>query len=133
MRLVFIPSNSFRRKRLFWWATTAPRLRQIPSSFAFSKLRRGFSCAPSPLARGGGLLVVAVFEEFGGGTLQLAADGVEGGESYGLRLARLEDREVGEGDAHALGEFTERHLALGKHYVEVYDYHTAMLCWGVRW
>lgn len=49
--------------------------------------------------------------------LQLAADGIEGAEADGFGLARLEDGEVGLGEADALGQLVGAHLAHGQHYV----------------
>lgn len=50
-----------------------------------------------------------------------AADSVKGREADGLRLARLEDGEVGGGDADAFGQFLRGHFALRQHHVNVYD------------
>ena len=52
--------------------------------------------------------------------VECLADGVERRETDGAGLARLQDREVGGGDTHLVGQFARGHLALGQHYVYVY-------------
>ena len=53
--------------------------------------------------------------------LQHLADGFQGGEAYGLGLPRLEDGEVGGGDAYPLGQLVQGHLAAGHHNIQIYD------------
>ena len=69
--------------------------------------------------------VGAVFEDVAWGAVEDAADGVEGREAHGLGFAGLQDREVGYGDAHALAQFVERHLAAGHHHIKIHDNHSA--------
>ena len=55
-------------------------------------------------------------------TVQLAADSLQGGKTHGFGLARFEDREIGWGEAHTLGQFAKGDLAAGHHDIEVYYY-----------
>ncbi len=71
--------------------------------------------------------VGAEFEDVAGRAVQDAADGVEGREAHGLGFAGLEDREVGNGDAHALAQLVERHLAAGHHHIKIHDNHNAQV------
>ena len=61
--------------------------------------------------------IVSILQNIPRRALQFAADGIEGAEADGLGLARLEDGEVGLGEADALGQLVGAHLALGEHYV----------------
>ena len=47
------------------------------------------------------------------------ADRIERREANRARLAGLQDREVGDGDAHAVGEFGQRHPPVEEHTVEL--------------
>ena len=49
--------------------------------------------------------LLPVLEDVAGLAVEGFADGLEGGEADGLGLARLEDGEVGLGDADTLGQF----------------------------
>ena len=50
--------------------------------------------------------IFLIFQDISGLAVQRLADVVQGGESYGLRLLVLQDREVGGGDADLRGEVT---------------------------
>ncbi len=71
-------------------------------------------------------VVVSILEDVAWGAVEGAADGVEGAEAHRLGLAGLEDGEVGDGDAHALAQFVERHLASRHHYIKIYDNHGSL-------
>ncbi len=81
-----------------------------------------------------GLLFGLIFQNVSGLALQCLADRLEGRETDCLRLARLENREVGRGDVDALRKLRERHLAPGHHYVYVhYDGHQIVsFCSSIR-
>ena len=56
--------------------------------------------------------------------VQGLAEGGQGREAHGLRLACLEDRQVSLSDSHLLRQLSGRHLPLCQHYVYVYyDWH----------
>ena len=63
------------------------------------------------------ILFVSVFQYIPWLATQLATDGLEGSEAYGLGLARLQDREVSQREADLLCQFAKRHFALSEFYV----------------
>ena len=72
-------------------------------------------------------LLFAIFQDVARLTVQSLADGLECGESHGLRLARLQNREVRLRDTDLLGQFLRRHLPPGHHHVYIhYDTHTTL-------
>lgn len=69
-------------------------------------------------------LILPIFQDVARLTVQSFADGLECGETHGLRLARLQNREVRLRDADLLGQFLRRHLPPGHHHVYIhYDTH----------
>ena len=48
-------------------------------------------------------------QQVAGLAVQFAAQGVQGGEADGAGLAGLEDRQIGQGHAHAIGQLGQRH------------------------
>lgn len=75
------------------------------------------SCLPARAASG----VRAVFEYVGRLAFQRLAQSVEGADAYGLRLAGLEDGQIGCRDAYPLCQLAASHLAAGEHHVYVHD------------
>ena len=63
--------------------------------------------------------IFLIFQDISGLAVQRLADVVQGGESYGLRLLVLQDREVGGGDADLRGEVTGGDLPLRHHDIEI--------------
>ena len=57
-------------------------------------------------------------------TVESLAVCIEGTDSDGLGLSRLQDGKVGKGDTHTVGQFGKRHLTTGHHDIEINVYHT---------
>jgi hypothetical protein len=57
-------------------------------------------------------------QQVAGLAVELSADRIEGRETDRPRLAGLEDREVGDGDADAISQLGERHPAVEQDVVE---------------
>jgi hypothetical protein len=57
-------------------------------------------------------------EDVPGMALQLPADRLQGAEVDPLDLARLQKRQVGDGDPDPLGQFGQGNLALDQHQIE---------------
>ena len=70
-------------------------------------------------------LVGPIFQQVAGATFELAANGLQGRKPHRLGFARLQDRQVGKGDAHPLAQLAQRHLAPSQHYVQIHNYHKA--------
>ena len=65
--------------------------------------------------------VLLVLQNIAGLALERLADGFERGEADGFGFAVFQDRDVGDRDADAVGEFGDAHLALRQHDVDVDD------------
>ena len=72
-------------------------------------------------------LVGPIFQQVAGATFELAANGLQGRKPHRLGFARLQDRQVGKGDAHPLAQLAQRHLAPSQHHIKVYYYHRYLL------
>lgn len=77
----------------------------------------------------GGLFLLTILEYIARLASQLAADGLECGEAYGLCFSGLQDGEIGRSEFDSLSEFAERHFSFCHLHIQVY-YNSSH---GVRW
>ena len=67
------------------------------------------------------LFSLAILQDVAWLAVEGLTDGIERREADGAGLARLQYGEVGGGDTHLVGQFARGHLALGQHYIYIYD------------
>ena len=66
-------------------------------------------------------ILVTILEYVARLAVECLADGVERREADGTGLTRLQYGEVSGSDSHLFGQFARGHLALGQHYIYIYD------------
>ena len=66
------------------------------------------------------LFSLAILQDVAWLAVEGLADGIERGKADGTSLSRLQNREIGGGDAHLFSQFARGHFALGQHHVYVY-------------